>query len=225
MSLDIKGTYTSYSIQPDRTIIEKNDGTLEGQVVFKTDRDRVASLPQIGDAHPDDSRLEMYQRSSKFGRNLEVLLTASYQGLTSEGGSSERVLTYSGGQNNDPIETHPDFEDFAGTKDAPKNGAKFDEETGEFIGFVGAEFPFQGVLYYLNPSSRISISYWTKTQPNLENRMVIVDNITGFPGLPDAANYLRVDMPYRKVGNNYQVTEQYLASGPTGWNAIIYPAV
>jgi hypothetical protein len=221
MALDIKGTYVDYVAQPNRTIGQKSDGTLDGQVVFKTDRARIGTLPQIGSTHPDDSRLKQFQRNITYAPNSEVIMTASYFGLTLS--KTAETISYSGGQNNDPIETHPDFESFAGTQGAPLNGAVFDDDTGEFIGFISGDY--QGVQYYLTAATVISLSYWTDSPPVLKNRMSIVASLPGFVTPPDVVNFLLLDSPYRQIGTwYYQVTEQYLGSGVKGWDPIIYPA-
>jgi len=228
MSLITKGGFESvgdYAIQPDRSITEKNDGTLEGIVVMRCDKSKQYALPIIGATHPDDSRLEMYQSGKVYQSNGVVEMTGSFFGLVSS--ETEPEISYSGGQNNDPIDTHPDFEDFAGTPAAPLNGAKFDAESQEFIGFfspsAAGQPNFRGVQYYLTPSSLITLSYWTDKVPTLKNRMSVHDSVDGFKKPDDMKDFLLVDTPYRQVGSFYQVTEQYVGSGPNGINRVIYP--
>ena len=81
MSRVTKGELAEVVLQPDRSINEKNDGTLEGQVVYKCDRANVSRLPRIGDAHPDDSRLEAYNISKTYNSSGLVTSTISYFGL------------------------------------------------------------------------------------------------------------------------------------------------
>ena len=228
MSLITKGGFESvgdYAIQPDRSITEKNDGTLEGSVVMRCDKSKKYALPEIGATHPDDVRLEMYQSSTVHQSNGIVEMTGSFFGLVAS--ETEPEISYSGGQNNDPIDTHPDFESFAGTPSAPLNGAKFDAESEEFIGFfdsASAGQPnFRGTQYYLTPSSLITLSYWTDKVPTLKNRMSVHDDVDGFKKPDDMKDFLLVDTPYRQVGSFYQVTEQYIGSGPNGINRVIYP--
>jgi hypothetical protein len=232
MAIDKKGGFTEvpgqpYAMQTDRTINEKNDGTLEGTVAYVGDAEDVDAFPQFGDLHPDDDRLEIYN-ISKIYMGLELLkMTASYFGLASSSGGTDangRVVSLSGGQNQEPITTHPDFEEFAGTPDNPnlENGALFDKITGEFIGFDTFS-NVAGVEYYLTPSTLISVSYWTDKEPTLKPRMKIVNKIKGVKTPPDVKNFLRTDTTYRQTGSSYQVTEQYLGSGEDGWNKLIYP--
>ena len=236
-----KGSYEDYgdfAIQPDRTIIEKNDGTLEGNVSFKADKNLLFKLPDIGDSHPDDSKLECYNRTLSYGTNNLVTAVCSYFGL--ESSPTDPVVSYTGGQNNDPIETHPDFEStLAGAATAALNGAAFVTDTaaddyGLFLGFQedttdqehGQQF--RGVEYYLTPSTTVTLSYWTEKVPALKNRLKIYNTIPRvnsreFKAPPDVTNWLLLDTPYRQVGSFYQVTEQYLGSGVDGgWNNLIY---
>ena len=236
MSRIKKGDLDNAIIQPDRSINEKNDGTLEGQVVYKCAKEDDFKLPQVGDEHPDDSRLECYNINKTHNSNGIITATASYFGLTAS--VTEPVISYSGAQNNEPIETHPDFvSELAGTVDAPKNGAIFvddagDVEYGTFIKFGGGTEDtntpkFQGTEYYLTPSTQITLSYWTDKVPQLKNRLFIYNDLGNIPSRqfqvpPDVKNFLLLDTPYRQVGSFYQVTEQYLGSGKDGWNEKIY---
>jgi hypothetical protein len=236
MARVIKGKIEDIIIQPDRSINEKNDGTLEGQVVYKCVKGQEFSLPKIGEAHPDDTKLECYNISKTHNSNGLITATASYFGLT--GPETDPVISYSGGNNQEPIETHPEFvTELAGSVTTPKNGAIFEDdaenvEYGTFIKFGGGaqdtNVPkFRGVEYYLTPSTQITLSYWTDKVPSLKDRLKIYPKIEGVSGRelqtpPDVKNFLLLDTPYRQVGSFYQVTEQYLGSGPDGWNEKIY---
>lgn len=224
MPLKIQGGYPTFSIQPGRTIVEKDDGTLEGSVVYETDRNKESFLPDIGSRHPDDPRLEMYQRNIIFQNNNEISMNASFFGLTHS--PTDKKITYTGGQNNDPIETHPDFAEFAGELKDEQNGAVFDPENGFFIKFdtpTGEDLGFRGTEYYFTAATLVSLSYWTDSVPKLKKRMTIVKEIPGFVSPPDVTEYLLLDSPYRQVGSHYQVTEQYIGAGKKGINNLIYP--
>ena len=217
-------------IQPNRTISEKEDGTLSGSVLWEGARDGTGSLPVIGDAHPDDVRLEMVEATFTFMPNDKVQVQGSYFGLNAS--TTVKVISYSGSQNQEAIETSPDFERFAGTGKAPKNGAQFEaftnpegEEYYQFLGFfqddVGSS-DFVGVSSYLTAGTQVSVTYWTDRQPKLNERMKIKSKIKGFSTPKDVEDFLYLDTPYRQVGSFYQVTEQYLGSGKRGWNKEIY---
>lgn len=209
------------AIQPDRTITEKNDGTLEGIVNFECDRADFLSLPQMGAAHPDDHRLELYNRDITYSTLGKVKLSGAYFGLVAR--KTEPVLAYTPNTDRDPIETHPLFDTFAGTKASPINGAKFDKQTGEFLGFFNQAIKdLFGAKYYLVPSTMVALTYWTSVAPSLSKRMTIIQSVPGFRKPPDVKDFLLLDMPYRQIGSFYQVTEQIMGSGPLGWSKKIY---
>jgi hypothetical protein len=215
--------------QVDSSYVVKNDGTIEASLTFIVDKESISDFPAIDDDHPEDVRLQCYNRTLTYGNNNLVTCACSYFGIAVEGDTkkTEPVISYDAGTNQEPIETHPRWNLVGGTPGAPKNGAQYDEDTGQFLGFQGDDAgDLLGVQYYLTPSANFSMTYWTTGQPDLERRLKIVkDPEIGkklFPRIPTVKNFLMVDMPYRKIGNLYQVTEQYMGSGERGWNEEIY---
>ena len=213
-------------IQPNRTISEKEDGTLSGSVLYEGTQGDF--LPNIGSPHPDDTRLELVEGTRTYMPNGKIQLQASYFGLVSS--TTTKAISYAGSQGSDPIEAHPNFNYFAGptNKGGGLNGAQFETEVNpdgdeyyRFLGFFGGG-DFSGVSSYLTAGTQVSVTYWTDKIPKLNNRMTIVQKIPGFTTPPDVGNFLFLDSPYRQVGSFYQVTEQYLGSGQRGWNALIY---
>jgi hypothetical protein len=208
-------------IQPNFSLTEKNDGTIEGNVIFETDMANFANLPRMKSAHPRESRCEIYNREITYLPLLKVRLTASYFGLISN--KTEPIISYTPNTDKEPIETHPLFEDFAGTKASPKNGAKFDDETGEFLGFYDQSIKdLFGAAHYLVPATMVSLTYWQSSVPSLTKRMTIKASIPGFRKPSDVKDFLLLDIPYRQIGSFYQCTEQYLGSGPNGFSKKIY---
>jgi hypothetical protein len=215
-----------YVIQVDRTVTEKVEGTLEGTIKFKAKKEDADTLPTFGDLHVDDNRMELFNREVVYNGLDVVTMTASYFGLaeSSPTGGPGQVVSFSGGANNEPIETHPDFDRFAGTAFPPaarEEGSVWDPVTGQFLRFDGGQF--KGVQYYLTPSTQITVSYWKDSVPILKPRMKIVEKISGVSLPSDVVNLLRVESSYRQTGSSYQVTEVYLASGDKGWDKDIYP--
>ena len=226
-----KGIAVDNLEQVDGSIIEKNDGTIEASLTFVTEKAYILTLPKIGDTHPNNIKLECYNKTITYGAGDLITCTCSYFGI--DVSKTSPVVNYDGGTNNEPIETHPKFGEtddngLAGTAASPKNGAEFDSETNAFIGFTGDDAgDLLGVQYYLTPANNVSLTYWTTTKPNLNKRMSIVSKPslgTGrtFLKPPNVKNYLLVDMPYRIQGSLYQVTEQYMGSAKGGWNKTIY---
>ena len=211
--------------QTDSSYVIKNDGTIEASLTFTVDKANMYLLPAIDDKHPEDSRLQCYNKAITYGNLNIITCVCSYFGIAANT-TSDPSFDYQGGTSSEPIETHDRFDVFAGNSAAPKNGAVF-EDDGSFKHFAGdGAGSLLGVQYYLTPAVNVSVTYWTTKKPNLSNRMTIYkEPEIGkdlFKRVPNVINYLLVDMPYRRVGNLYQVTEQYMGSGSRGWNTTIY---
>lgn len=208
-------------IQPNFALTEKNDGTIEGTVTFITELSNANKLPQMGSVHPKDARCQIYNREVTFLKLKKVQLVASYFGLIAR--RTPSILSYTPNTDKEPIDTHPQFTDFAGTRSNPKNGAVFDVSDGEFIGFNDPEIKdLFGSLHYLVPSTIISLSYWSSSAPSIRRRMTVQSNIAGFRKPSDVKEFLFMDAAYRQVGSFYQVTEQYIGSGPNGFSRKVY---
>lgn len=210
------------AIQPGYMLTEKNDGTIEGTVTYECDRNDIGRLPLMYTPHPRDSRAIVYNRDITFLGLDKVQMVASYFGLIAR--KTPSVISYIPNTDKEPVETHPLFESFAGTKTAPLNGAKFDSDTGEFLGFFNPAIKeLYGATHYLVPSTMVELSYWQNTVPSVSRRMSIKPSVKGFRKPSDVKDFLLLDLPYRQIGPFYQVTEQYLGSGPLGWSTILYP--
>jgi hypothetical protein len=79
-------------ILPNYSLTEKNDGTIEGQVVFEADISKFNNLPQLKSPHPRDSRCELYNREITYMPLNKVRMTGSYFGLVSS--KTEPILSY-----------------------------------------------------------------------------------------------------------------------------------
>jgi len=227
MAYKVLGT-TGVYMQPGAKLTYRDDGTIDGTIEYHCDISLVSYLPEIGDSHPYDSRCELYARDITYDRLGKVIMTASYFGL--ENKETDPVITLTTNADQVPIEAHPNFvDDLGGTSAGPLNGALFDDVTGEFKGFFapGDEAKLFGVEYYFQPGINVTASYWTSDKPKLDELMQIVESTDiskDFISPPNVKNYLLIGQPYRQVGSHYQITKQYLGSGPDGWNELIYYA-
>ena len=226
MALNIHGKISDYyasgvAMQPDRKLTEKDDGSIEGTVTFECDRAFAGNLPQKGAQHPDDPRCELYSRDVTYLRLGKVRMVGSYFGIVAP--QTDPVLTSSGDADRLPIVLHPKFEsDLGGDPLNPKNGALFDQETGEFLGFFETGNSLLGVEYFFQASCQVSLTYWTRKVPTLKKLNKIYPSVEGFKKPEGCKDFLLTGSPYRQVGTHYQVTENYLGSGPNGWNPKIY---
>jgi hypothetical protein len=219
MALIIKGGAGS-QLQPDSQVSIDRDGLMSGTATFDGSEAAVlGNVPTVGvSLHPKDPRLVCESISTTYKRLGKASITANYIGLASD--PTTPRIEFAGGSGQDPIETHPDFIKFAGTPGDPKNNARFDEETGEFLGFFAGVF--QGVTAYVVPSIIVNYTYYTTVAPNVKRVGRVVGNLPEFNRPPNVKNYLLIAMPYRQIANVYAVTEQYLGSGEKGWNGQIY---
>ena len=225
--------------QPDRSVTENADGTMEGVVTWVIDAGSVSpgeasqldttSLPSVagacsqcspGDTHPDDGRLECYERTVEYGAGNIITCVASYFGLWEP---SRTIIEYKGSVTALPITRHPNWE-----TDLSLNAVL--DPLGLFLGFDGFDETtddyknLYGTREYLAAGTSITISYWMETQP-LPKTIGVIYTPTEGDGLPTVAgvkDFLIVNQSYRQIGSFYQVSEEYLGSGEEGWNSIIY---
>jgi hypothetical protein len=223
-TLKTKGNLRSRGlvIQPNRKIIEANDYSLTATVIFEADQANKAAFPHLLSSHPDDTRLLLHTREFTFLTTNRMQMVASYIGISMD--PTPYVVQWPGNNGRDAIETHPNFEDFAGTSGDEKNGAKFDEETGEFLGFFDSSVPeFFGVRSYIVPNPVVNITYWTYRTPQVSREGTIRSSTpSGVRKPSQVKDWLILGIPYRQVGALYQVTEQLMGSGPNGWSKEIY---
>lgn len=227
MPLEIKGRVKDFYrdgqvLQPGWTVTEKNDGTLEGTAEYHCDTEDAANVYRIGHSHPKSNKLECYNITISGSKNHKLIVSCAYFGLTSS--KTDPIISHTPNTNQDPITSHKDFSEFAGTKEKPLNGAEFDSETGEFLGFFDPENTDTfGVDSYLVPATLVSLTYWTDKVPGLKKQMTKVRNVEGFRKPDDVKEFMLISSPYRQVGSFYQVTEQYMGSGENGFSPTIYP--
>lgn len=207
-------------IQPDRKVKGKNDGTLEATVEFQVDRSNEKLLPQIYSRHPDDPRLLVYEHEIERNRAGKSTLTCQYIGIATD--PTPKIVQFPGASGQDPIETNKNFLEFAGSLGDEKNGAKFNEDTGQFLGFFDPTNRKFGTRAYIVPNILVYLSYWTYKVPKIRRQGTIVPNVKEILTPPGVKNFLLVGMPYRQVGLLYQVTEQLMGSGENGWDEDFY---
>ena len=171
---------------------------------------------------------DLYCKSVGIKRHGEgAIITAQYEGSEfvwdSDRDSSENTVEVSCTMREEPIESHPDFERWAGSPDKPNCGI-FDDD-GKFIGWnsktEGGKI-MAGVKSYLVPSYSAAVGYISRGMPSLGG----IGSIGGGSGLPAVGGnrqWMCTGISYQSMSDgNYKVSETYLLSGPKGWNRYIY---
>lgn len=150
------------------------------------------------------------------------------------------------GMEESPIETHPQFKDFAGKPSAPLNGALFlDPSTGQpsnddaagvfdrFLPFIaGDKNPKAGIESFLDPGVTYRESYVTQSLPSISGVGDVSGDVPGpgFPGKQGKRNWLYTGFNYRQRGNPngqvneviYEISNEWKLSGRNGWDEDIY---
>jgi len=140
----------------------------------------------------------------------------------------------------EPIETHPDFINFAGYLNNVVNAAKFRID-GSFDFFMhdvpapgGGDGKvlnkFAGVQSYLYPrqtftTNKIEESWPSQNEMNVLGKIVELSEYvsTNPPKAPTGSNWLYSGSRIRNIGNTYFETQRVFAlSGPRGWIRQIY---
>jgi len=215
-----RGTST-LQLQNGWDLITAEDDTLRASLTYIGPFSSRLNAPRRGSRFPFGDPLICHEtRISKLPLN-KVKVTCDFIGIRSD--PTPFRIEFPGGSGTEPIETHPDFVNFAGTAAAPNtaNGAYFDPETGGFISFTKG--PKRGIENYYVPNVLVNRSYWTWRIP--QARRVAREIRGGIPGVvtpSSVKNFLLIGLPYRQVGALYAVTEQYLGSGERGWDRDIY---
>ena len=155
-----------------------------------------------------------------------ALITAQYEGAEFWSSSSEvheNTVEVSCTMREEPIESHPRFEYWAGEPQDPKCGI-FDED-GRFTGWNlktdGGKI-MAGVKSYLVPAYAATVNYISKGVPNLGEIGKIGGGV-GLPALGGMYQWMKTGVSFQSMSDgNYKVSENYLSSGPKGWNKYIY---
>lgn len=202
----------------------KDDGSATGSVKYRCDAAMVVQLlPAIGSRHPDHEAVFCHERTITILENSVAEIACEYLGILRD--PTDYQVEFIGNVSEEPIETHKEFvSKIGGSPSQPKNSAVFDAETGEFLGFPSdAPQNLGGVRGYLNPTSTVRVSWFTKsTATGLYTLGDIAMPPGGVPNPPESRNWLKTNWSRRAFGPVYQITEEYTASGKRGWNSLIY---
>jgi hypothetical protein len=183
---------------------------------------RVVALPCVSVKRNFDERLGM------------AIYTYTVQGLEpSDVSFEERIFcTLEGSDNEEPIETHPDFDQlYKKYKGRPEPGTSKFGYWEKIIQLDGKQQfnPLYGVTHFLSVGL-----IWTHTSiarslpSNLLARVDCIDKPKGHgamqpPPLKGKRNWLQLAPTVQERGNAIQIARRWLASGKNGWNQDMYP--
>lgn len=155
-------------------ISDNGYGLLECQLKVRTNQSE--SPPALESAHPTDARLKCWKVDVNKIRGGLVEMTIYYVGIK-EGDMTVPEIQISMSSTQEPIETHPRFEEYIGGKpSAPLNSCVFidpatnqrtvDDKVGVFSEFPiykedGTKNPFAGIKSFFYPTATIKGTVYT----------------------------------------------------------------
>lgn len=233
MSVQVKGNQLTGLIrQTGDTAQQAEDGTWSAKVIYRCPWSLVMTLAPRRNVtrHPDFPVLICNGCSiTRLKPGTVAEITASFRGVFGNEGdpgpnpnplpdSTEEIIT---GTGEAPIETHPNFvSTLGGTADAPLNDAVFDDD-GKFVGFAATSI-YAGYETYLVPSTTYRRSTPSRTRPSSVGPVGRLDTQPPISHDVPGGNWLFTCRSFRRDGGVYDVTEEWLLSGPGGWDSDIY---
>jgi hypothetical protein len=211
-------------------------GLVSGRLMGTVQPNRWADMPRIGSAHPYATFCTMERRNVKFTAGYWQVY-CDYVGC--EVDESEPVWDFNPGTGNEPIETIDNFMEIAGTASAPVNDAIWRDENGvkttdntkgifdrfKIFKADGSLNPWAGVSEYLAVNNSILTKSWTrKSKPADSGRPLKIDTPPAGHAPAFAENYTWLKFPaaYTERGKVFDCRQQWMLSGPKGWNGMIY---
>jgi hypothetical protein len=221
--------------QPESELVYHPDGLIDGQIAYEFDHagQRASVNALLGSQHPDDSAVYLYALRITKGRLGKSRAVFDCIGLSRS--PTTPAVSMDPSVTTEPIETHPDFLSFAGTAGAPVNGARFDDETGEFLGFFGPAglsgeeatraAELMGVSSYYTGSPVLRASYYSFTPPTFGASFRIARPHVPTPSIGGVQNWLRMAPKWDTVSGTpiYRVSEEWMGSSrDRGWSTLVY---
>lgn len=214
---------TAPSKQPGCPLTYQADGLITGQLFMRFDwaLQKAQMLGNIGGAHPDEPLAVLYAAHLEKQRLNLGLCTYDCIGLYRD--PTLRVVSGKPQVSTTPIEAHPKFTStLAGTPAAPLNGAKFDDETGEFLGFFSGDLC--GERSFFDGSVIVRASYYTRRPPTLQKAFTITTAVPNMPQVLGVTNWLQMPPDWEEVPQTgiFKVTDEFMGSGRRGWSTLTY---
>ena len=165
-------------------------------------------------------------------------VTLHFEGLENDAQEDQTTFEFDVSLSEDPIESHPNFEAIAKKygwdeveKAFPKTPPATSAPDGGALGkkSKAKKNPLYGTESFLAVGAVFRKTYATRTIPSgvLRGIGAIVDrppNIGQFhiPSTGSKRNWLKLAPKIRRRGNSVEITEEWMLSGPNGWNSDIY---
>jgi hypothetical protein len=227
MALTIKGNGGKF-LESNGTLTTDRFGLSTATAIWFQAGNTAPEMPSSGAPHPYWTELKCEGVTVK--QDVEGFrLEGRYAGIY---GPTLPVYELSESMSEEPIETHPDFKDFA----TDANGYKPHPDDGSFVGFVrrpewdlNLDDPtpreitnplWIGVRSYLVPGATFRKTYVTINAPS-PGTLGSISTPEGAPSYSDRT-WLYAGMAYERRADVYVIREEWRLSGPRGWNTIIY---
>jgi hypothetical protein len=210
------------------------EGLWTGSCRYRVPKGRYDLMPKIGSVHPYAEFLFVEKLRVIYTEGLWTVL-CEYAGASfTSSGVTDATYELSPGTGSEPIEIHPEFDEFAGTPSAPNEDNKplfrdpvtgfpsTDDEVAEFDRFQSGS-PLYGVKSYICQNNTVWTKRWTqKNKPEDEPLKVVSSPPGPAPEYGGAYNWLQYPVAYSVRGNVYSCSQNWLSSGPKGWSTVIY---
>lgn len=221
MPRKVSGQKKKKIIQPESQIEVDRFGiariTILEKVYFEYLQDK-GNVRPLGQKHPVFPLMEITRATGTMGVDGFWGISYVYEGVL--GAMPEPTYELNGSLEAQPIQTHPDFETFAGTPSAPLNGAIFDEQEA-FVEFGISGGKKAGIQSFMDPSAT-----WTKVSFSVIKPMLRdLGKIEAPPGQPpkmSSRNWLFWGVSSRKRGGVWELRETWKMSGRGGWDEDVY---
>lgn len=185
--------------------------------------------------HPRFSQLLLSKRDGQRSEPGWWTVSYTFEGFLN-GEPEEPTYELVGSLSQEPIQTHPNFAEIAGTPAAPKNGAIFidpeslrqSESTNaifkEFANVNGAVNPKAGVDSYLEPSVEWRETRFSRSRPTTLTGLGNIQTPNGSPPNLSPRDWIYWSETYVRRGGVYQITSTWKLSGRNGWDPDIHDA-
>ena len=230
------GNVTGAIYQAARPIRLNPDGSGQGTLTYKCAAgSSVAVIPAYLTPHPFLPALKCYESEIDQENGGVIVITSIYKGVIAENPETLAQLDFNKTTTEAPVETHPRFalprnappvtpQNIAAIELALQNNQDLPAGQG-----AAAELLYglkrRGIESYLKPGCSYKRSYVSESIPSgalLNDIGKIKSPPSPAPSAPTDQNYLFTGASWSKQAGVVTITEEYLLSGPGGWDPNLY---